>query len=302
MLDRRRFMLGLGAFASGFGSHAARGASPRDPGHFDELELEVPGERLAKRCLLLTPRGHAPVRRLLVLFHGLGETTSEALGIRAWADRYGLLNAAARLASPPVARTLKGVPLLTDARLTELNAELGHDPFHGLAVACPYTPNVFHQPSTPEALERYAAWIVEGVLPECRRRLALPAGAPAVGVDGVSLGGFVSLEVFLRRPEAFGAAGALQPAIGEGQAETYAERFRRVLDRVGARPLRIATTAWDGERKASERLVKRLRAHGVDVTLVVSPGAHDQRFLREAGTLELLYYYDRTLPRGPGAT
>ncbi|HSU41551.1 MAG TPA: hypothetical protein VLJ38_18365, partial [Polyangiaceae bacterium] len=176
---------------------------------------------------------------------------------------------------------------------------LAAEPYRGIAVACPYTPNVFRQPSTPLALDRYAAWIADGLLPELRKILPLPEGPSAIGVDGVSLGGYVSLEVFLRRPEAFGAVGALQAAIGENLTDYYATRFKAALDRVGPRPLRIATTAWDKERPTSERLVARLRAHDVPVTLDNSPGGHDQGFLREAGSLELLYYYDRTLPRAP---
>lgn len=298
-LARRRLLLGLGALASALGTRAARGATSP----YSEHELDVPGEKLARRCLLLVPKGDG-ARRLLVLFHGLAETSSEAIGIRAWADRYGLVAAAERLAHPPVTRTVTTPVLLTDERLAELDAALASEPFRGVAVACPYTPNVFRQPSTPAALDRYTDWIADGVLPEARKVLSLPDGARAIGVDGVSLGGYVSLEVFLRRPDAFGAVGALQAAIGENACDAYALRFERAFANAGARPLRIATSAWDPERPASERLVKRLRARGLEVTLASTPGGHDQVFLRENGSLELLYYYDRTLPRGhaqPGA-
>jgi pimeloyl-ACP methyl ester carboxylesterase len=287
----------VGALASTWSAPDAK-AGPL-PLTFGERELEVPGEKLARRCLLLVPSAPEATRRVVVLFHGLAETSSEAVGIRAWADRYGLVAAAARLANPPVGRTVTQPVLLTDSRLGELNRALAAEPYRGIAVACPYTPNVFRQPSTPLALDRYAAWIADGLLPELRKILPLPDGPSAIGVDGVSLGGYVSLEVFLRRPEAFGAVGALQAAIGENLTDYYATRFRAALDRVGPRPLRIATTAWDKERPTSERLVKRLRAHDVAVTLDNSPGGHDQGFLREAGSLELLYYYDRTLPRAP---
>jgi hypothetical protein len=260
----------------------------------------VPGEKLARRCLLLVPSAPEATRRVVVLFHGLAETSSESIGIRAWADRYGLVAAASRLQNPPVTRTMTMPVLLTDARLAELNRSLAAEPYGGVAVACPYTPNVFRQPSTPLSLDRYSAWIVDGLLPEIRKTLPLPDGPSAVGVDGVSLGGYVSLEVFLRRPEAFGAVGALQAAVGDNLGDYYATRFKSAFDRVGRRPLRIATTAWDKERPTSERLVSRLRARGVPVTLDTSPGGHDQGFLREAGSLELLYYYDRTLPRPGG--
>jgi len=283
-------LVALGALGAALRVGAA-GAAPG--AELEEAELEVPGERLARRCLLLVPRGGA--ERVLVLLHGLGETTSEAVGIRAWADRYGLVTAAARLSRPPVVRTLPDVTFLTDARLTELNAALGREPFRGLALACPFTPNVFKQPSTVGALDRYAAWLTEGLLPAVRKQLGLPANGGAVALDGVSLGGFVALEVFLRRPGAFEAAGATQPAIGANLVRSYAARFAAAREQVGARPLRIATSSWDGGRQASVALVKQLGARGVEATLSESPGPHDQRWLREVGSLELLFHYDRVL-------
>ncbi len=299
-IDRRRLLIALGALGalgSGLAAPAVHAAPVEAELELDEQVLEVPGERLARRCLLLTPRA-AKAQRLLVLFHGLGETTSEALGIRAWADRYGLVAAARRLRRPPVERTLPDAKFLTDERLGELNQTLAREPFRGLAIACPFTPNVFKQPSTFGALDRYAAWLADALLPQLRSKLELPSGAEAIAVDGVSLGGFVSLEVFLRRPEAFGAVGTTQGAFGQNLVNTYAERIRAALERVGRRPVRVATSSWDKTRVSSLNLAKELAARGVEVTLTVSPGPHDQRWLREVGSLELLHYYDRVLARG----
>ena len=50
--------------------------------------------------------------------------------------------------------------------------------------------------------------------------------ARAVGVDGVSLGGMVALEVGLRHPEVFGAVGAMQPAVRGREAELAARAER----------------------------------------------------------------------------
>jgi hypothetical protein len=300
-IERRRLLVALGALGSGLAAEdaAALPAPATTLGEFEEQELEVPGERLARRCLLLVPRSGA--KRVLVLFHGLGETTGEAIGIRAWADRYGLVAAAGRLRRPPVGRTLTDVTFLTDERLGEINATLARDPFRGIAVACPFTPNVFKQPSLPMALDHYATWVADGLLPEIRARLGLGTGPEAIGVDGVSLGGFVSLEVFLRRPEAFGAAGATQGAFGVNLVDTYAQRLEAALARVGKRPLRFATSSWDKGRTSSIKLARKLAARGLDVTLAESPGPHDQRWLREVASLELLLHYDRVLSAAPVA-
>lgn len=293
--DRRRLLLaaaGLGLAWPG----SALGAAPATP-ELEEHELEVPGERLASRCLVLLPRGAKRAgQRLLVLCHGLGETTSQGLGIRAFADRYGLVRSFERLRTPPVARELKGVKYLTDSRLLELNAELGERPFGGFVLACPFTPNVYKQPSTEAALTRYAAWLGDGLLPSLRRKFGVADGPEAVALDGVSLGGYVSLEVFLRRPELFGAVGCMQGAFGQPLADKYVGRFEEALSRVGKRSLRIATSSADGGRAVSERLSKRLTQRGIANTFSVSPGPHDQRWLREVGTLEMLFHYDRALP------
>ncbi|HEX5101833.1 MAG TPA: hypothetical protein VFV94_20125, partial [Polyangiaceae bacterium] len=79
-IERRRLLVALGALGSGLAAEdaAALPAPATTLGEFEEQELEVPGERLARRCLLLVPRSGA--KRVLVLFHGLGETTGEAIG------------------------------------------------------------------------------------------------------------------------------------------------------------------------------------------------------------------------------
>jgi pimeloyl-ACP methyl ester carboxylesterase len=260
---------------------------------FDARTLEIPGERLARRCRLLVPRDGSTPRRVLVLLHGLGETKSEALGIGAWSERYGLCEAHARLRRPPVRRLLEDAVYLTDARLQELDRELEREPFRGLAVACPFTPNVFRAGPTAQVLDRYAAWLVEQVVPELERELGVRA--PAVGLDGVSLGGYVALEVFLRRPEAFASVGSLQAAIRPDAAEAYAARFSRAFAE-RRKPVRVATSGWDSGRAANEKLVACLAKRNIPATLSVPPGPHDQRFLREAGTLELLLWHDRALP------
>jgi predicted esterase len=290
-LGRRRACIGAAALVASLAG-ASRGAAACDG--FEERTLDVPGEKLARKCRLLVPRDGTRPRRVLVLLHGLGETTNETLGIGAWSERYGICQAHARLRHPPIRRVLSDAEYLTTERLSELDRELERAPFRGLAVACPFTPNVFRAGSTAAVLDRYAAWLVEAVLPALARELGV--ARPNVGLDGVSLGGFVALEVFLRKPEAFASAGALQAAIRPHSAEAYAARIERAFAARGKIPLRLATSSWDPGRAAHEKLAKALEKRGLPVTLSVPPGPHDQRFLREAGSLELLLWHDRALP------
>jgi hypothetical protein len=295
-LGRRQALLGATALCGSLVSGQTAAAGACDV--FEARTLEVPGEKLATRCQLLVPKELARPRRVLVLLHGLGETTSEALGIRAWTDRYGLCDAHRRLRRPPVRRTLSDAVYLTDERILELERELGRTAFAGFAIACPFTPNVFRAGPTAAVLDRYAAWLVERLLPTLEQELG--ARAPSVGLDGVSLGGFIALEVFLRRPGAFATVGSLQAAIGAGRVASYATRFERVFETHGRKPLRIATSGSDSGRATNEKLAAELVKRGIPVTLSVPPGPHDQRFLREAGTLELLLWHDRELPRSAG--
>src|SRR6188768_942868 len=134
-----------------------------------EVRIPNPG-KFGKKCLLLRPARvpQSEALPLLVLFHGLGETTSEALGIRAWYDRYGLPQAYGRLTAPPVERTLPRERYLTDERLLELNRALVARPFADLAVVCPFTPNVFKQHPNAPFLDRYAEYVEQALLPAVR--------------------------------------------------------------------------------------------------------------------------------------
>jgi hypothetical protein len=266
-------------------------------------ELTVAGAgRFGKKCLLLRPtrvKEDTPLP-LLTLFHGLGETNSETLGIHAWHDRYGLPEAYARLVAPPVERTLPNKRYLSDARLAEINLDLTRAPLPDLNIVCPFTPNVFKQDPSAPLLDQYAEYVAQALLPAARAALATLPGTEHTGVDGVSLGGYVSLEIFLRKPELFGVVGTMQGAFGKSLAEVYARRVADVATRLGPRCVHVTTTTFDPFRDASELLARRLNELGVNATLTLAEGPHDQTFLREAGSLELLLFQARALAAGSG--
>ncbi|WP_394848894.1 hypothetical protein LZC95_15755 [Pendulispora brunnea] len=234
--------------------------------------------------------GAGGTARLLVLLHGLGETTEERAGAYAWIERYGLGTAYARLRHPPVVRTSRREDI-TDARLAEINVQLSAKPFGGMVIACPYLPNV-HATHTP--LDEVARWIVETVVPRARAESdATGHPASATEIDGCSLGGYLSLEIFLRRPEAFNACGGVQSAIGESSAARYAERFAKAMARVGPRDVYLATSSRDPFRLGNEALARELGKRSIRHTLRVLPGPHDQPWLRESGTLDMLLWHDQ---------
>ncbi len=271
----------------------SRAATPLSA-ELDQHDLRLDGDpRLAKRALLLVPKA-APAGtplRVLVLLHGLGETGNELLGIHAWGERYGLVRAYERLRHPPLARTLPQQRYLTDDHLATLNRDLAAHPFRGLAMVCPVTPRT----SSSSALDRYADWIEHTLLPAVRKTAPVGEGPAYTGLDGCSLGGRVGVELFLRKPALFGSLGGVQAAFNVPAADRYAKRIAAALRREGKRPIHIETSSGDPFKRANVALSNQLAKLSVDNTLSVLPGPHNQPFLREIGTLEMLSWHDRVL-------
>jgi len=290
MFTRRRWL----ASAFSLLARPAR-AGELPPLGVTEISLPNPG-RFGQKCLLLRPTRVAETVALplLVLFHGLGETGSEALGIRAWFDRYGLPRAYARLSAPPIGRTLAREGYLTDTRLRELNQELSARPFPDVALLCPFTPNVFKQHPSAPFLDRYADYLEQAVLPAVRAATPLLPGCEHAGVAGVSLGGYVALELFLRKSALFSALGGVQPALGMAAVESYATRLA-ALKTASTPRIQLLTSSLDPFRAPTLRLAKRLAELGVSVSSTCPAGPHDQRFLQELGTLEMLLFQARAL-------
>ncbi|WP_437874343.1 hypothetical protein [Sorangium sp. So ce513] len=286
---------GAAAAAGAAGAAPPSPAPPAAPPAFEVRDLQVPGERaLGRRFTLLVPKHLAPGERvpLLVLLHGLGETGDERLGAFAWLERYGLGSSYERLRRPPLSRTARRKDW-TDARLAEVNAALAAQPFRGLAVACPFTPNVHRAPNPSAALDGYARWLAEVVLPRARAEAPVFQDAARTSLDGCSLGGFVGIEVFLRKPELFGAWGGVQSAISAHRAPGYAERLAKAVAAAGPRDLHLLTSKGDPFHDANAALAAQLAKRSIPHALRVLPGPHDQPWLREAGTIEMLLFHDR---------
>jgi pimeloyl-ACP methyl ester carboxylesterase len=221
-----------------------------------------------------------------VLLHGLGETTNEKLGAYAWVEKYGLGSAWQRMKRAPLERTsTRGE--WTDARLAEVNAELAARPFRGMAMACPFMPN----PSSPADLDAYARWIEQSLVPRVRKETRVHDAAQTY-LCGVSLGGYVSLEMLTRLPKLFGAWAGVQTAIGPFAAPRYAEKIADAW-KGETHPMMLLTSTQDHWKASSEALASAFKAKGLATTYRVVPGPHDQPWLREAGTIEALLWLDR---------
>lgn len=276
-----------------------RVASAGAPKHLDPppdlrlVDWTFPGEKpFIKRATVLAPT-HLPKDQkvpCLILFHGLGEAKEgHESGAYAWLDRYGLGSSYARLRRPPVSSILRRKDL-TDARAGELNEELKKTPLGGLVLICPFTPNVWSFRDTPGTLSALASFVTGELLERVGREIP-EADTGRLGVDGCSLGGFVSLEVFARKPAMFSSFGVVQPAIGHRQIPGYVEALK---GRTGL-PVHVESSQADPYLMVSKDLHAALHKAGVRSEFLAPPGPHDQPFLRDVGTLEMLLWHDRAL-------
>jgi len=225
----------------------------------------------------------------VVLLHGLGETESAALGTRAWFDRYGLASSLDRLHAPPLVRTLSartlGAEYFTADALAHANGLLRARAYRAPMFVCPHMPNI---QTAPEA-KRYGAWLRDALLPEMNA-LGDGGASSAPILAGCSLGAFVGLEAFLDAPQAFAGFAGVQSAFFETSAAGYAERIATAAQGPGHKHLYFATSTQDHYRASTEALWRELSKRLVLYTASIEPGPHDQPWLREVGTVELLLW------------
>lgn len=310
--SRRSFCLSalyLGAAA--LCSRRAASGEAADAGELAPIELELPEaspwrgkKQPMARALVLVP-AHGPRTGpqpssypALMLLHGRGEVGDDALGINAWRTRYGLADSYARLRRAPVRLEGDASRYMRPEQLETLNAELATEPFQGLVLICPVTPNPSASRAPDRTLDAYADWLVDVLLPAVCDAAPLGA-APRIGIDGCSMGGYVAAEVFARKPQAFHTFGVVQPAFGSFRVPRYARQLAPATQRADFGGVHLLTSTHDPYREATEALGRELERLGARPTLKVLPGPHDQRWLRAAGTLTLLGWHDRHLRQPP---
>lgn len=297
MISRRQALTGsLGALLTSANRFTFAGENAGNTNVYD-AEADLRNLHLldlvedGRRFVLIVPRfqnSDTPIP-LVVFLHGLGETTNERLGAYAWLERYGLGSAWQRLKRPPIERTSSARSEWTDERLKEMNDELAAKQFRGFAMACPFMPN----PKGSAELDAYAHWLSASLLPRCRKEASVFTTAEKTGLCGVSLGGWVALEMLVRLPAEFGVFAGLQTAIGTWAADGFAEKIAKLSPRPPR--LSLMTSTLDHWRTSTEALDAALTARSVKHDLRVIPGPHDQPWLREAGTIEALHWLDGNL-------
>ena len=267
-----------------------------------ELSWDFPTSPVGPMHVVVSVPAHRVGQTLpvLIALHGRGEAfKGPRRGARGWIDDYGLPKALERLAAVPLTTADFG-GFIDAARLRRLNQRLRDDPYRGLIIVCPYTPDILAGNRAFAAARPLAAFIVDQLLPRVFERTPASGVAAEVGIDGVSLGGRASLLVGFERPEAFAAVAALQAAIDREEIGELVERARAARARKPELTVRLLTSHQDYFRVEVEALSQALRAASVAHTLTVVPGDHSYEFNRGPGIFEMLTFHDAVL-RGRSA-
>lgn len=229
---------------------------------------------------------------VVVALHGRGEAGRGLdAGAHGWRDDYDMERVRARLVAGPLTAE-DGKGFVKPDRLRELNASLARDPFRGLVIACPYTP------APQDRSLREAKPFGDFVTKELRGRIEARRGAPiaraAFGIDGVSMGGRYALQLGFALGGAFGAVGALQPAISVEEAGPLAD-LAEIARKQGPQRIRLASSTEDPFLEPTRALSDELTSRGIDHQLIVADGPHDYVWNRGPGSIELLMFHERVL-------
>ena len=321
-LSRRGFLLALSTFAcsrnespaaassnepetTSSGTPGAASAAPSSsvsgvPGALlpaSERSLDFPSTPVGRICVVVS----LPERRegqrlpLLIALHGRGETLKgPERGARGWVDDYALARAAARLRQPPlVAKDFGG--FVEAERLAVLNAALAKEPHEGVAVACPFLPDILSSDDPFNGAAPYASFLCDVLVPRLREEFPLLSNAAATGIDGVSLGGRAAIAVGLSRPSTFGSIGTLQPALEPKNSAEIVRRARAAREQNPGLRLRLLTSSDDYYNAVTHTIHNALGYAKIEHDFLVVPGPHDYVFNRGPGALEMLVYHDRVL-------
>jgi iron(III)-salmochelin esterase len=234
---------------------------------------------------------------LLVALHGRGEAMKGSQrGARGWVDDYAMLRAMRRLGSPPLTISdFEGI--VTPKRLTTLNRALEEEPYRGLVVLCPYTPDLLAGDKPFESVRPYARFLVEDLLPRARRELPVIGSAETTGIDGVSLGGRIGFLSGLFAAEHFHTVAGLQAAFDGEDAEVLGRLGDDAFRRNRGIRFRLLTSERDYFIAANQTIAAHFETRRLPMRFLLVPGPHDYIFNRGPGSIEMLFFHDRALRR-----
>jgi enterochelin esterase-like enzyme len=281
-------------------TQSASAGEPRLRRSIEEFTWTFQDESFGRLDVVVVLPDRLPEQRfpVLIALHGRGEAMKgPERGARGWVDDYSLLRAAKRLADPPlVERDFEG--FVTEERLKTLNSALARQPYEGLIVLCPYTPDVLAGERPFERVKPFARFLTDVLLPRVKKELPVIGTVASTGLDGVSLGGRVAILSGLYAPEQVQVIGGLQAAFDSKDAPRLGALGDEALRRNPKLRFRFLTSDRDYFLDANQALALEFQVRKIPSRLRVVPGPHDYAFNRGPGAIEMLFFHDRAL-RGP---
>jgi iron(III)-salmochelin esterase len=248
----------------------------------------------AERVVVIVPQQKEVGQRfpVVIALHGRGEATrGPEAGAYGWVRDYHLLQTQ-KVLSLGLITTDDMQSLADPLRLQSFNDSLKKQSYQGLIVVCPHTPDILAGKRTLNDATSFGKWLTETLLPRVQKET--PA-SQAVGIDGVSLGGRVSLLVGAKYPQTFQSVGGLQPAIQVAEGTELAQRFEHYAQEQPHGHIRLLTSSKDYFLEPVKTLSRKLRKRQVEHELVIIPGPHDYSFNQGPGGFEMLMWHDRVL-------
>jgi hypothetical protein len=301
MITRRGFLMAMAAAGC---SRASTSSTPLPTGstapnvsslgslgrtRLVEWTMRTPDERVV--VMLPDPMPVDKKLRAVIALHGRGEALkAPESGAMGWPRDYALVHAYERISNPPLA-SADFESLVEPGYLESKNHDLSERKFGGLAVICPYVPDL--DPFDAAKVSAYGRYLVDVVLDRAKKELPIFGARESIGIDGVSLGGIVALLVGLGNPSVFGAVGALQPAISPEKI-SYLTTLA-AADKGRLPKLRLTTSRDDYFRAAIAQTTADWNDAGIAHDFSDLPGPHDYVFNRGPGAMELLFWQDRAL-------
>lgn len=266
-----------------------------------ELTWTYPHNAVGPMQVVVSIPAHRKGRKfpVLVALHGRGEAfKGAARGARGWVEDYRMPKAIERLHDPPLDDKDFG-GMSDPARLSRINKSLANQPYRGLIVVCPYTPDILAGDRPFSAVKPFAHFVVDELLPRVYRETPALGTRASTGIDGVSLGGRASLLVGFMRPTAFHVVASLQAAFDAAEAPALVRLAKQAREKNPGLVIRLLTSSHDFFREDNYAIAHGMTREKIPHQLVEVPGTHSYEFNRGPGVYEMLLFHDRALRGEP---
>ena len=267
------------------------------PGEVDIVDWEFPDGTArggAERVLVLIPKARSAQSKfpVLITHHGRGESNRGAeAGAYGWVRDYHLPKALTALAKGQLTKE-DFLGIVDSKRLTQHNEALAANPYKGMVIVCPHTPDILVAPRDFVMAEPYTDWLIRDLVPRIRTECPV---TDEFGIDGVSLGGRVSLLAGLANPHVFKAVGTLQPAFQVAEAKQLILRAKSFVDTRPNSHIRLLSSTKDFFLEAVNTIHQQFNSAAIPHEHIVIDGPHNYEFNRGPGGIEMLLWHDRVL-------